>query len=99
MSGECDHCGEHCLECKCMYDDIKVWAQMFFDDGSVTEGIRIPADLFDQDHSVMLSIAIRLLNTVNRNEGLLVAWGAGEMFSRYYYLPTSFFSQAEELSS
>lgn len=63
--------------------EIKVWAQMFFEDGSVTEGIRINADVFDNT-SIMKEIAIKLLSSVNRQEGMLLVWGAGEMFNRYY---------------
>lgn len=69
--------------------DIKIWAQMFFDDGSVTEGLRISADTFDSPSQGMKEIAIKLLKSVNRNEGLLLVWGAGEMFNRYYYLENS----------
>lgn len=67
-------------------NDIKVWAQMFFDDGSVTEGIRILADTYDNPSEGMKEIAIKLLKSVNRNEGLLLVWGAGEIFNRYFYL-------------
>jgi len=56
---------------------------MFFEDGSVTEGIRINADVFDNT-SIMKEIAIKLLSSVNRQEGMLLVWGAGEMFNRYY---------------
>jgi hypothetical protein len=85
MSGECYKCGEHCLDCRC--DNIKVWAQMFFDDGSVSESKRVNSAVFDDQSNQMLRIAIRLLESVNRDEGLLVVWGAGEMFNRYYYFP------------
>ncbi len=59
-----------------MSDDIKVWAQMFFDDGSVTQGIRISADVYDDDRMVE-EVSEKLLDSVNRTEGLLLIWGAG----------------------
>jgi hypothetical protein len=68
---------------------IKVWAQMFFDDGSVSEGIRIPATVFDDDLGDLQQIAVKLLNSVNRQEGFLVVWGAGNLFYRLYILETN----------
>lgn len=89
MSGECDHCGEHCLECRCM-DEIKIWAQMFFEDGSVSQGVRIPAEWLDEDHKEMIAkTAQNLLNDLNRDEGWLLLWGAGNMVFNHY--PTAFF--------
>ncbi len=95
MSGECYRYGEHCLDCHC--DTIKVWAQMFFEDGSVSESKRVNASVFDDQSNQMKELAIRLLASVNRDEGLLLVWGAGEMFNRYYYLPKSTFSSTSEL--
>lgn len=90
MSGECDVCGEHCLDCRCNMDtDIKVWAQMFFDDGSVSEGKRIPAEWLDDEckHKIQ-EVGDLLLKSVNRDEGWLLLWGAGNMVFNHY--PTSF---------
>lgn len=95
MSGECDDCGEHTLDCRCnMITDIKVWAQMFFDDGSVSEGIRVSSDVFDSTRT-MKEIAIRLLKSLNRDEGLLLVWGAGDMFTRYYDFTSSQASESD----
>lgn len=89
MSGECDSCGEHCLDCIC--SDIKVWAQMFFDDGSVTQGIRISAEsIYNQKE-----VALKLLSSVNRKEGMLLIWGAGLLSSRYYDFEPISSSQTE----
>lgn len=69
--------------------EIKVWAQMFFEDGSVTQGIRIPAMWLDQGFENCLEkITLSLLDDVNRDEGWVLFWGAGNMMFRHY--PTSF---------
>ena len=69
--------------------DIKIWAQMFFEDGSVTQGLRIPAQWLDEGYAQFLDqVADRLLVSVNRQEGWLLLWGAGNMSLRHY--PTSF---------
>lgn len=59
--------------------EIKVWAQVFFDDGSVSQGKRIPADMFDHMEKIF-KVGLELLDSVNRNEGYLLVWGAGELF-------------------
>lgn len=58
--------------------EIKVWAQMFFDDGSVSEGVRISAEVYD-DHRILNDVIEKLLKSTNRKEGFLVLWGAGEI--------------------
>jgi hypothetical protein len=59
-------------------NDIKVWAQMFFDDGSVSEGVRISADVFDSEPAID-EVAQKLLNSTNREIGIMLIWGAGEI--------------------
>lgn len=78
------------------FEAMNVWAQMFFEDGSVTQGIRVPADVFDDEMGELRQIAVKLLDGVRRQEGLLLVWGAGEIFSRYYDLTSP---SSEELSS
>lgn len=88
MSGECDDCGEHCLECRCM-EEIKIWAMMFFEDGSVSQGIRIPAEWLEEEYAWKIDeVADRLLSSLNRVEGWLLLWGAGNMVFNHF--PTSF---------
>ncbi|MFI0477792.1 MAG: hypothetical protein ACH349_01515 [Candidatus Rhabdochlamydia sp.] len=88
MSGECNNCSEHCLECRCM-EEIKIWAQMFFDDGSVTQGIRINAEWLEEQYIWKIDeVADLLMKSVNRDEGWLLLWGAGNMVFNHY--PTSF---------
>lgn len=71
--------------------DIKIWAQMFFDDGSVTQGIRIPAEWLDDHHKRAIDeTADLLLKSVKREEGWLLLWGAGNVVFSHY--PTSFSS-------
>jgi len=58
--------------------EMKVWAQMFFDDGSVSEGKRIPATIYE-DPIAVLKLAMNFLEDLNRDEGFLLIWGAGDM--------------------
>ena len=67
-----------------MSADIFIWAQMFFDDGSVTQGIRVRADIYDDTETEFKLIAKGLLASVNRTEGLLVVWGGGDISTRHY---------------
>ncbi len=61
-------------------EDIKVWAQMFFEDGSVTQGIRIPAEWLEEGLEFKIKeVAYKLLNSVNRQDGYMLIWGAGNM--------------------
>lgn len=99
MSGECDECGEHCLDCRCNMrqgDGIKIWAQMFFEDGTVTRGVRIPAEWLDEGYQEQLSrTAETLLQDLNRDEGWLLLWGAGNVVFEHYPISSS---SASELS-
>jgi len=68
---------------------ITVWAQMFFDDGSLTQGVRISAEWLEETNADKIDqIASSLLKSVNRQEGWLLIWGAGNMEFNHY--PTSF---------
>lgn len=81
-----------------MTQEVKVWAQMFFDDGSVTQGIRIPAEWLDEGCEFKINeVADLLMKSAMRDEGWLLIWGAGNMVFNHY--PTSFFSKAPELDS
>lgn len=96
MSGKCDVCGEHTTDCCCLgpkivnyfiqvpgnENEVKVWAQMFFDDGSVTQGVYIPSSIY-QDESGIKGIAMKFLRDTHRIEGVLYIWGAGQIYSRH----------------
>lgn len=69
--------------------EIKVWAQMFFDDGSVSQGKRVPASILDDDMGALKQIAHKFLEETHRTEGLLLVWGAGNIFFRHYALETA----------
>ena len=73
--------------------EIKVWAQMFFDDGSVTQGVRVTSDVYDDD-TMIEEVYRKLLKSVNRTEGFLLIWGAGDI--RYGSFTSS---SASELGS
>lgn len=93
MSGECDKCGEHTTDCICnklqQAATISIWAQMFFEDGSVTQGKRVAAECLDEGHEFQIDfIAQYLLDSVNRKDGWLLLWGAGNILFNHY--PTSF---------
>lgn len=94
MSGECEKCGEHTTDCQCnplQGDGIKIWAQMFFEDGSITQGIRIPAEWLDEGCEFKIDeVAHLLLKSATRDEGHMLIWGAGNMVFKHY--PTSFSS-------
>jgi len=65
-----------------MLQPIRIWAQMFFHDGSVTQGVRVDADIVDSPDD-MNEVATSLLQSVNREEGFILFWGAGEMRMKY----------------
>ena len=75
--------------------EVGVWAQVFFDDGSVSEGKRISDLVFTDDH-IMEAIGRRLLESTNRKDGFLVVWGAGQI--RYGRI-SIFTSSSEESGS
>lgn len=80
-----------------MNDHIKIWAQMFFEDGSVSQGIRIPAHCLEEDKKATIDLAAdRLLASLNRQEGWLLLWGAGNMVFKHY--PTSFSEVSDSLA-
>ena len=69
--------------------EIKVWAQMFFEDGSVTQGIRVDAEWLEEAFAWKIDeVADLLMKSANRDEGWLLLWGAGNMVFNHY--PTSF---------
>lgn len=66
---------------------------MFFEDGSITQGVRIPALWLDEGYEENIArTAESLLEDVNREEGWLLLWGAGNMVFNHY--PTSFSSSS-----
>lgn len=70
-------------------NEIKIWAQMFFEDGSVTQGIRIDAEWLEEAYAWKIDeTADLLMKSANRDEGWLLLWGAGNMVFNHY--PTSF---------
>lgn len=79
--------------------EIKVWAQMFFDDGSVTQGMRVPAKVLDNKLGEIRQIAVHLLGSVGRTEGLLLIWGAGNLFYNYYILDQIISSSSQDSES
>jgi hypothetical protein len=64
-----------------MTEEVKVWAQMFFNDGSVTQGQYIPRCIFD-DIGCIEGLARDFLEDTNRKEGVLFIWGAGRVFAK-----------------
>lgn len=76
--------------------EIYVWAQMFFDDGSVSQGMRVLDSIYD-DNDYMEEVAKYFLNDLHRTEGLLLIWGAGDMKDKYYKFTSS--SEESETSA
>lgn len=64
-----------------MTEEVKVWAQMFFDDGSVTQGKYISRTIFDHPNDI-IDIAKLFLDETNRTEGVLFIWGAGRVYAK-----------------
>lgn len=64
-----------------MTEEVKVWAQMFFDDGSVTQGKYIPRSIFDEKEYIE-SLARDFLEDTHRKEGVLFIWGAGRVYAK-----------------
>jgi len=97
MPTECQECGELPAECYCktiqesmsnyfldytqMGDDVKVWVQMFFDDGSVTQGKYISRYIYDNEEEIKENAASFLKDT-GRVEGVLFIWGAGRTYAK-----------------
>lgn len=64
-----------------MTEDVKVWTQMFFDDGSVTQGKYIARNIYDHENMIK-SLAEEFLNETQREEGILFIWGAGRVYAK-----------------
>lgn len=62
-------------------EDIKVWAQMFFDDGSVTPGRYISRSIYDNPEFIE-ELAKQMLDDTCRKEGVLFIWGAGRVYAK-----------------
>lgn len=77
-----------------MNHEIYIWSQMFFDDGSVTQGLRIKAEWLEpENYKYIDEVAEMLLKSANRQEGWLLLWGAGNI--RFNHYPTSFSKESE----
>ncbi len=76
-------------------NEIQIWAQIFFDDGSVTQGKRIPAEWLDDEYKEMIAkTAKELLESVNRDAGFMLLWGAGNM--KFDFVSISSFLEPSE---
>lgn len=65
-----------------MSDEIKVWIQFFFDDGTVSQGKRIPAYFLDEGYEeVLQKVTILMVRELNRTRGHRMIWGAGNLLS------------------
>ena len=61
--------------------ELKAWLQMFFHDGSVSQGRRVDVEILQKAGGIQKT-ATELLNSLNRDSGSLLVWGAGNML--YY---------------
>lgn len=64
-----------------MTEEVKVWAQMFFNDGSVTQGKYIPRTIFDEREYIE-ALARDFLEDTCRKDGVLFIWGAGRIYAK-----------------
>ena len=63
-----------------MNNDVKVWIQFFYEDGTVSEGKRIPAYYLDEGYEEMLwKVTLTMMKDLNRTTGYRLIWGAGNM--------------------
>lgn len=63
-----------------MIDEVKVWIQFFYDDGTVSQGKRIPAYYLDEGYEIMLErITKEMMKDLNRTRGHRLIWGAGNI--------------------
>ncbi len=73
--------GNYFLNIPGMNEEVKVWSQMFFDDGSVTQGKYIPRYVYDNEDCIKQQALTFLMDT-SRREGVLFIWGAGRVYAR-----------------
>jgi hypothetical protein len=62
-------------------EEVKVWSQMFFDDGSVTPGKYISRAVFE-DQKFIDRLVIDFLKSTGRLEGVIFIWGAGRVYAK-----------------
>lgn len=62
-------------------EEVKVWTQMFFDDGTVTQGKYISRYVFDDQHAINREI-LTFLEETGRKKGVIFIWGAGRVYAR-----------------
>lgn len=58
---------------------VHVWAQIMFQDGSVSKSVRVEADVLD-DETKIKELCDSLMKSVNRDTGLFVIWGGGNVY-------------------
>lgn len=83
MSGECDKCGEHALECECILG-LKnyYYIQMFFPQGYTTSPLCISEQIvLSSDDPVLNVAAERLSGNLN---GIMVLFGLGKTMAFKY---------------
>ena len=62
-------------------EEVKVWTQMFFDDGTVTQGKYISRYVFDDEEAIKREISLFLQET-GRKKGVIFIWGAGRVYAK-----------------
>lgn len=63
-----------------MNDDVKIWIQFFYEDGTVSQGKRIPACYLDEGYESMLEkVTLTMMKDLNRTTGFRLIWGAGNV--------------------
>jgi hypothetical protein len=93
MSGECDKCGEHCLECSCTTDFGCVFRMPFGKRLNIRASSPIPEDtahhesIKDVVYNIYWCDEILPWNTKTRAEAFSIAlgcqWGAQKMVERF----------------
>jgi len=89
MSGECEKCAEHALDCECNGDPMNLlglrnyyFAQMFFPEGYISKHICICEQILLTEDDVLLNVSAEKL--AGNSTGIMVLWGLGKAMAFKY---------------
>ncbi len=82
-----NHMHNYFLNIPGMTEEVKVWAQMFFDDGSVTQGKYVPVYIYQSEEHIK-GLANEFLVDTHRQTGVIFIWGAGQVYAKKVELLT-----------
>lgn len=77
MDKLCGNCEKNILECDCPLEG-KIRMQMFFEDGTCSRFLRLPASWIDNKHA-LAEVRDLLLKSCKKKEGKMLVWGSGHI--------------------